>query len=105
MPEEQNARKIPKPKEKIIRVVPDDEGFKMPRAYANFALVAYAADDFTVYFCDVQDVGPDNMHVRMQDEVYKAPVVAKIALSPSFVPKLIKALRANYERCEKKAKA
>ena len=80
------------PKQINFTIVPDDstEG---PRAYANFCAVHHTPFDFTVVFCDMAPLSEKDVRAAEADHVVRAPVKARIVLSPQVVPNLIAALQ------------
>jgi Protein of unknown function (DUF3467) len=73
-------------------IVPDDSS-DSPRAYANFCAVNHTPFDFTITFCDMAPLSERDVRAAESDHVVRAPVKARVVLSPQVVPNLIAALQ------------
>jgi hypothetical protein len=73
-------------------IVPDDstEG---TRAYANFCAVNHTPFDFTITFCEMAPLSEKDVRAAESEHVVRAPIKARIVLSPQVVPNLIAALQ------------
>jgi uncharacterized protein DUF3467 len=80
------------PKQINFTIVPDDST-DSPRAYANFCAVNHTPFDFTITFCDMAPLSERDVRAAESDHVVRAPVKARIVLSPQVVPNLIAALQ------------
>jgi len=73
-------------------IVPDDST-EAPRAYANFCAVNHTPFDFTVTFCEMAPLSERDIRAAEAEHVVRAPVKARIVISPQVVPTLIAALQ------------
>jgi hypothetical protein len=73
-------------------IVPD-ESTDSPRSYANFCAVNHTPFDFTITFCEMAPLSERDIHAAEAEHVVRAPVKARIVLSPQVVPNLIAALQ------------
>jgi hypothetical protein len=80
------------PKQINFTIVPDD-ATDSPRAYANFCAVHHTPFDFTLTFCDMAPLSEKDVRAAESEHVVRAPVKARIVLSPQVVPNLIAALQ------------
>ena len=80
------------PKQINFTIVPDDST-DSPRAYANVCAVNHTPFDFTVTFCDMAPLSEKDVRAAEAEHVVRAPVKARIVLSPQVVPNLIAALQ------------
>ena len=80
------------PKQINFTIVPDDSS-DSPRAYANFCAVHHTPFDFTITFCDMAPLSERDVRAAESQHVVRAPVKARIVLSPQVVPNLIAALQ------------
>jgi hypothetical protein len=80
------------PKQINFTIVPDDAA-DSPRSYANFCAVNHTPFDFTITFCDMAPLSEKDVRAAESDHVVRAPVKARIVLSPQVVPNLIAALQ------------
>jgi Protein of unknown function (DUF3467) len=80
------------PKQINFTIVPDDAA-DSPRAYANFCAVNHTPFDFTITFCDMAPLSERDVRAAESDHLVRAPVKARIVLSPQVVPNLIAALQ------------
>ena len=80
------------PKQINFTIVPDETA-DGPRAYANFCAVNHTPFDFTITFCDMAPLSERDVRAAESDHVVRAPVKARIVLSPQVVPNLIAALQ------------
>jgi hypothetical protein len=80
------------PKQINFTIVPDD-ATDSPRAYANFCAVHHTPFDFTLTFCDMAPLSERDVRAAESEHVVRAPVKARIVLSPQVVPNLIAALQ------------
>jgi hypothetical protein len=76
-------------------IIPDDSDAGT-RAYANFCAVNHTPFDFTITFCDMAPLSERDIRAAEADHVVKAPVKARIVLSPQVVPNLIAALQEEF---------
>jgi hypothetical protein len=84
-----------KPKQINFTIVPDDAN-DSPRAYANFCAVHHTPFDFTITFCDMAPLSERDVRAAESEHVVRAPVKARIVLSPQVVPNLIAALQEQF---------
>jgi len=75
-------------------IVPEDKP-EMPRTYANFCAISHTPFDFTLSFCEVQPLTPEDIQAAESTNVVKAPVRAKIVVPLQVVPNLITALQEH----------
>jgi hypothetical protein len=80
------------PKQINFTIVPDDST-DSPRSYANFCAVNHTPFDFTITFCDMAPLSEKDVREAEVEHVVRAPVKARIVLSPQVVPNLIAALQ------------
>ena len=73
-------------------IVPDDSA-ESARAYANFCAVNHTPFDFTITFCEMAPLSERDIRAAEADHVVRAPVKARIVMSPQVVPNLIAALQ------------
>jgi Protein of unknown function (DUF3467) len=73
-------------------IVPD-ETVESARLYANFCAVNHTPFDFTITFCEMAPLSEKDVRAAEAEHVVRAPVKAKIVLSPQVVPSLIAALQ------------
>ncbi|HEV3214208.1 MAG TPA: DUF3467 domain-containing protein [Vicinamibacterales bacterium] len=73
-------------------IVPDDST-ESPRAYANFCAVNHTPFDFTITFCEMAPLSEKDIRGAEAEHVVRAPVKARIVMSPQVVPNLIAALQ------------
>ena len=83
------------PKQINFTIVPDDT-VDSPRAYANFCAVHHTPFDFTITFCDMAPLSEKDVRAAESEHVVRAPVKARIVLSPQVVPNLIAALQEQF---------
>src|SRR5262249_36407537 len=77
-------------------IVPDEAGeVYTPRTYANFCAISHTPFDFTLSFCEVQPLSPQDIEAAEANHVVRAPVRAKIVLPLQVVPNLIAALQEH----------
>jgi hypothetical protein len=75
-------------------IVPDDTD--LPRVYSNFCAIQNSPFDFTLTFCDMLPLGPQQMREAQATHMVKAPVVARLVVPAQMVPGLVAALQENY---------
>ena len=73
-------------------IVPD-ESSPGPRTYANFCAIAHTPFDFTIVFCEMAPLSEKDIRAAEAEHVVRAPVKARIVMSPQVVPNLIAALQ------------
>ena len=73
-------------------IVPDDS-IAVPRAYANFCAVNHTPFDFTITFCEMAPLSEKDIRAAEAEHIVRAPVKARVVLSPQEVPSLIAALQ------------
>jgi len=73
-------------------IVPD-EAVESPRLYANFCAVNHTPFDFTITFCEMAPLSEKDVRAAEAEHIVRAPVKAKIVMSPQVVPNLIAALQ------------
>lgn len=83
------------PKQINFTIVPD-ESSDCARAYANFCAVNHTPFDFTITFCEMAPLSERDVRAAEADHVVRAPVKARIILSPQVVPNLIAALQDQF---------
>src|SRR4051812_34679175 len=80
------------PKQINFTIIPDETN-DSPRAYANFCAVNHTPFDFTITFCDMAPLSERDVRAAESEHVVRAPVKARVVLSPQVVPNLIAALQ------------
>ncbi len=80
------------PKQINFTIVPDDSA-DSPRAYANFCAVNHTPFDFTITFCDMPPLSEKDIRAAESEHVVRAPIKARVVLSPQVIPNLIAALQ------------
>src|SRR4051812_36452712 len=75
-------------------IVPEDAP-GMLRTYANFCAISHTPFDFTLSFCEVQPLTPQDVQEAESTNVVKAPVRARIVVPLQVVPNLITALQEH----------
>lgn len=83
------------PKQINFTIVPDDST-DTPRSYANFCAVHHTPFDFTITFCDMAPLSEKDVRAAESEHVVRAPVKARVVLSPQVVPNLIAALQEQF---------
>lgn len=73
-------------------IVPDDST-DAPRSYANFCAVNHTPFDFTITFCEMAPLSEKDVRAAEAEHVVRAPVKARVVVSPQMVPTLIAALQ------------
>jgi hypothetical protein len=73
-------------------IVPD-ESIDSPRSYANFCAVNHTPFDFTITFCEMAPLSEKDIRAAEAEHVVRAPVKARVVLSPQVIPNLIAALQ------------
>ena len=73
-------------------IVPDESAESL-RAYANFCAVNHTPFDFTITFCEMAPLSEKDIRAAEAEHVVRAPVKARIVMSPQVVPNLIAALQ------------
>ncbi len=73
-------------------IIPDERGESI-RSYANFCAVNHTPFDFTITFCEMAPLSEKDVRAAEAEHVVRAPVKARIVLSPQVVPNLIAALQ------------
>ena len=73
-------------------IIPDDST-EAPRSYANFCAVNHTPFDFTITFCEMAPLSERDIRAAEAEHVVRAPVKARIVMSPQVVPTLIAALQ------------
>lgn len=73
-------------------IVPDDST-DAPRSYANFCAVNHTPFDFTITFCEMAPLSERDIRAAEAEHVVRAPVKARIVVSPQIIPTLIAALQ------------
>ena len=73
-------------------IVPDDSTGG-PRTYANFCAVNHTPFDFTITFCEMAPLSESDVRAAEVDHIVRAPVKARVVVSPQIVPNLIAALQ------------
>ena len=63
------------------------------RVYANFCAVAHTPFDFTLTFCEVMPLSPEDIRDAQQEHIVKAPVRARVVLPVQLLPSLVAALQ------------
>ena len=75
-------------------IVPDEKDHPS-RTYANFCAISHTPFDFTLSFCEVQPLSPEDIAGAESEHVIKAPVRARIVVPLQVVPNLIAALQEH----------
>jgi hypothetical protein len=65
------------------------------RVYANFCAVANTPFDFTLTFCEVQPLSPQDVQQAERDHIVAAPVKARVVVPVPFIPTMIAALQEH----------
>jgi uncharacterized protein DUF3467 len=73
-------------------IVPDDST-ESSRSYANFCAVNHTPFDFTITFCEMAPLSEKDIRAAEAEHLVRAPVKARIVMSPQVVPNLIAALQ------------
>ena len=86
------------PKQINFTIVPAEDAAESPspRTYANFCSIAHTPFDFTLTFCEVMPLSDKEIREAESEHVVRAPVKARIVLSPQVVPNLIAALQEQF---------
>jgi hypothetical protein len=102
MPEK--PAKIAKGEEKEIKVelIPSVEP-KLGRAYANYVQISHSPWDFTIRFCEAPSVADIGRLKRSGNKV-EIPNIVELIIAPNLIPKIIEALKINYEKYRKEYK-
>ena len=69
-------------------IVPDESAESL-RAYANFCAVNHTPFDFTITFCEMAPLSEKDIRAAEAEHVVRAPVKARIVMSPQVVPNLM----------------
>lgn len=90
-----------------IKLKPDfKKGEEIKRIYANYFEVTHTEYDFTFTFCDTDISALSRIEIieelKKEPKELEIPIVAKIAIPTILVPKIIKALKINYEKYSQK---
>jgi hypothetical protein len=85
-----------KPQQLDFTIVPDETGWLPPRVYSNFCAIQNSPFDFTLTFCDMLPLGPQQMHEAQTTHTVKAPVRARVVVPAHMVPGLVAALQENF---------
>ncbi len=75
-------------------IVPDDDR-TLARTYANFCAISHTPFDFTLTFCEVLPLSPEDVRHAETEHVVRAPVRAKVVLPLSVLPGLLAALQEH----------
>jgi len=84
-----------KPQQVNFTIVPDETG-DAPRVYSNFCAIQNSPFDFTLTFCDMLPLGPQQLREAHATHHVKAPVRARIVIPAHMVPGLVAALQENF---------
>jgi hypothetical protein len=76
-------------------IVPDEDTAEPRRTYANFCAIAHTPFDFTLTFCEVMPLSPNDVKHAENEGVVRAPVKARIVAPVQFIPQLIAALQEH----------
>jgi hypothetical protein len=85
-----------KPQQVDFTIVPDETGELPPRVYSNFCAIQNSPFDFTLTFCDMLPLGPQQMHEAQATHTVKAPVRARVVVPAHMIPGLVAALQENF---------
>jgi hypothetical protein len=84
-----------------VTVIPD---FSKPsvRAYSNYLHIMHDEHGFVFTFCENQFeriVSPESLQKDAAGKyILKIPVVAQIIIPPTLMPKILEAIKTNYDR-------
>ena len=82
------------PRQVNFTIVPADPA-GAERTYANFCGVSHTPFDFTLTFCEVQPLSPQDVQAAERDHFVPAPVKAKVVVPVPFIPTMIAALQEH----------
>lgn len=86
------AESKPIAKQINFSIVPD-ESTGGASVYTNFCAVAHTPFDFTLTFCEMAPLSEKDVRAAEAEHVVRAPVKARVVLSPQVLPNLIAALQ------------
>ncbi len=72
-----------------------DEKTGPERVYANFCAIAHTPFDFTLTFCDMRPLTPEDVQEAESKGVVHAPVKVRVVAPVPFIPQLIAALQEH----------
>jgi hypothetical protein len=75
-------------------IVPDPSP-EAPQFYANFCAIGHTPFDFTLSFCQVHPLTPEDVQDAESKQTVTAPVRARITVPLQVVPNLIAALQEH----------
>lgn len=103
------AEKAPGEQEIQIELIPSMEP-KLGREYINYAQVSHSPWDFTIRFCQAPSIAdlvrlkrPAGGKIGPNLKV-EIPSTIELIVSPEFLPKIIEALKINYDKYLKQNK-
>jgi Protein of unknown function (DUF3467) len=76
-------------------IVPDEDSHERRTTYANFCAIAHTPFDFTLTFCEVMPLSPNDVKHAEAEGVVRAPIKARIVAPVQFIPQLIAALQEH----------
>jgi hypothetical protein len=76
-------------------IVPDEDSYEPRRTYANFCAIAHTPFDFTLTFCEVTPLSPNDVKQAENEGVVRAPIKARIVAPVPFVAQLVAALQEH----------
>ena len=100
---------IIKESEEVVEVaVVPDFGTSSVRAYTNFLHVTHDEHGFVFTFCDNQHeriVSPESLPKDDAGKlILKIPVVAQVIVPPTLIPKILEAIKGNFDRFNARGK-
>ncbi len=90
------AEKPTKEKEITVELIPAPEP-KLGRVYTNYALISHSPWDFNITFCEVPSIANLDRLKRIGGKV-EIPNIVELIIAPNLMPKIIEALKINYEK-------
>jgi hypothetical protein len=90
------AEKPAKETEINVELIPALEP-KLGRVYANYALISHSPWDFTITFCEAPSISNLARLKRIGSKV-EIPNIVELIIAPNLIPKIIEALKINYEK-------
>jgi len=89
-----------------VKIIPDFSRV-YPRNYSNYMSISHDEFGFTFTFCENKVELIEGMKDQLKKDAdgnlcVSSPVVSQIVVSPLFIPKILEAIRLNYEKFQKK---
>lgn len=96
------AKKETKTIEKKIKIdlIPSLES-KLGRAYVNYASISHSPFDFSIRFCEAPSLADAARIKGDRDATLEIPTIIELVMTPNLIPKIIEALKINYEKYQK----